>query len=181
MLLKYRAIHRNSTALALAALLYLAHAAVAQQAPPAPSGDRGVQPLAAQSPLHTGRRIKPRFPFRWQVTNASKKTIFMYALAIDQEGRLIPFSPWDPGPILTDGLRPESTHASAPFLQDGELEIQEFHFIASPRQIYALLSPVYVATRGLSRVNADELLGATQAVERYTTMDVSAHKAILQK
>lgn len=98
------------------------------------------------------------------------------ALAIDQDGRLFPFSPWNPGlPILEEGLKSGVTNRTVAFRQDGELEMQEFHFIASPRQIYPLLSPISTASRGLARIE-DDLQGATQLVERYTTMDLAAHQ-----
>jgi hypothetical protein len=71
--------------------------------------------------------------------------------------------------------------ATAFLRQDGALELQEFHFIASPNVVYALLSPVSVATRGISALDPDELRRATQAVERYTTMDVTAHEMIAGK
>lgn len=120
--------------------------------------------------------VAPRVPFRWQVTNSSKDRLFLYALAIDQDGRLFPFSPWDPGPILTTGLDPAANHATVLFRQDGQLEMQEFHFIASPNQIYGLLSPISSASRGLSMLDPSDLTSATQKVERYSTMDISTHQ-----
>ncbi len=119
--------------------------------------------------------VAPRVPFRWQVTNHSTHQLFLYALAIDQDGRLFPFSPWDPGPILTTGLDPGASHATVLFRQDGELEMQEFHFIAAPIQIYGLLSPISSASRGMSTLDSNDLVSATQMVERYSTMDISAH------
>jgi hypothetical protein len=129
----------------------------------------------------TAYAVKPHFRFRWKVTNVSQQTMFMYALAIDQDGRLFPFSPWTPGPIILKGLQPGAMQATAFLRQDGALELQEFHFIASPNVVYALLSPVSVATRGISALDPDELRRATQAVERYTTMDVTAHEMIAGK
>jgi hypothetical protein len=119
--------------------------------------------------------VTPHYRFRWQITNHSSQTVFLYAMVIDQDGRISPFSPWDPGEILTAGLGAGQTHASTWFLQNGELEMQEFHFIASPTLNYRLLSPVSVASRGLSSPIADDVAGATQEVERYTTMDLSGH------
>ncbi len=125
--------------------------------------------------------VAPGTPFRWQVTNNSTHQLFLYALAIDQDGRLFPFSPWEPGPILTTGLDPAASYATALFRQDGELEMQEFHFIAAPNQIYGLLSPVSSATRGLSSLDTKDLLSATQKIEHYSTMDISTHQEAVTK
>ncbi len=125
--------------------------------------------------------VKPGNPFRWQVTNNTDHPIFLYAMAIDQDGRFFPFSPWDPGPILTAGLAPHTTHPTELFRQDGELELQEFHFYASPAQIYSLLSPISTASRGPSMPEEDDLSPVTQSIERYTTMDLAAHDAATKK
>jgi hypothetical protein len=119
--------------------------------------------------------VKPHSAFRWQVTNVTKTPMFLYALAVDQDGRIYPFSAWDPGQILVQGLGPGATNPTAKFLQDGELERQEFHFVASPRAIYAMLSPLSSASRGISRIDLEDLRDATQVVEMYTTMDVAGH------
>jgi hypothetical protein len=124
--------------------------------------------------------VTPHNRFRWQITNHSSQPVFLYAMAIDQDGRIFPFSPWDPGEILTEGLGAGQTHASTWFLQDGELEMQEFHFIASPTLNYRLLSPVSVATRGLTSTSGADVAGDTQDVERYTTMDLSGHSSKAQ-
>lgn len=125
--------------------------------------------------------MKPGNPFQWLVTNNTDHPIYLYAMAIDQDGRVFPFSPWDPGPILTQGLAPHATHPTELFRQDGELELQEFHFFASPTQVYSLLSPVSTASRGLSRIDDNDLAPVTQAIERYTTMDLAAHAAAAKK
>ncbi|MFZ0690218.1 MAG: caspase family protein [Acidobacteriaceae bacterium] len=121
--------------------------------------------------------VRPHNRFRWQITNHSSQTIFLYAMAIDQDGRIFPFSPLEPGEILTKGIGPGETQPSTWFLQDGELEMQEFHFIASPTLNYRLLSPVSVATRGLESASGADVAGDTQDVERYTTMDLSKGQA----
>lgn len=118
--------------------------------------------------------------FFWNVNNPTAQPLFLYALAIDQDGRLFPFSPWKPGSILLRGLEAGGTQRTVGFRQDGELEMQEFHFIASPRQLYSLLSPVSTATRGISLIE-DDLGGATQKIERYTTMDLAAHQQTEEK
>jgi hypothetical protein len=108
------------------------------------------------------------------VSNETDHPLFMYALAIDQDGRIAPYSAWNPGPIQVHGLGPGATQDTAVFHEHRELEMQEFHFIVSPHVIWELLSPVSNATR-VSTIGAD-LTGVTQHVERYTTMDLTAQE-----
>jgi hypothetical protein len=119
----------------------------------------------------SGYHIQPGHKFRWRFTNVGPTPVFLYALYFDQAGRLLTFSVLENDDAVFNGVWPGKTVDGGPMLQDGSIELGEFHFISSPKPKAALLAPLGVITRGTSKpMQGDALEGMKQAVARYTTL-----------
>jgi hypothetical protein len=118
-----------------------------------------------------GYRIQPGHKFRWRFTNAGPTPVFLYTIYFDQAGRLLTFSVLEDEGFIFKGIGPGETADGGPMLQDGSIELGEFHFISSPKPKAALLSPLGVMTLGYSEpLHGEGLKGMKQEVVRYTTL-----------
>ena len=124
----------------------------------------------------SGYRIQPGHKFRWRFTNVGPTPEFLYSLYFDQAGRLLTFSVLEDEDAVFNGIGPGKTVDGGTMLQDGSIELGEFHFISSPKPKAALLAPLGVITRGTSKpLQGDTLEGMKQAVARYTTLHADSN------